>query len=65
MAGDAVDNVGSIVLKNEGEGGFGIPNNDIEVVPFVIREFHNLCDGGVTRILWIGNPIFNDCIPTS
>jgi hypothetical protein len=36
MAGDTVDNVRSVVLENEGEGGFGIPDNDIEVAPFVI-----------------------------
>ena len=36
MPGDAVDDVRSIVLENKGEGGFGIPDNDIEVAPFVI-----------------------------
>ena len=39
MAGDTVDNVRSVVLENEGEGGFGIPDNDIEVAPFVIFSF--------------------------
>ena len=65
MPGDAVDDVRSIVLENEGEGGFGIPDNDIEIAPFVIREFHNLCNGGIIRILWIGDLISNNCIPAS
>ena len=51
MPHDAVEDMRSIVLENKDEGGFGIPDNDIEVAPFVIREFHNLSDGGVTRII--------------
>ena len=65
MPGDAVDDVRSIVLENKGEGGFGIPDNDIEIAPLVIRKFHNLCDGGVTGILWISDLISNNCIPAS
>ena len=29
MASDTVDNVRSVVLENEGEGGFGIPDNRV------------------------------------
>ena len=65
MPSDAVDDVRSIVLENEGEGRFGIPDNDIEIVPFLIEEFHYLCDGGVTGILWIADLISNNCIPAS
>ena len=63
MVGDAVYDVGSIVLEYKGEGRFCAADDDIEVEPFRARKCHNKCNGSGTRILWIGGCIYHNCIP--
>ena len=44
MSSDAVDDVGSIILKYGGEGRLRVCDDNVKVVPFMIGEFHNFCE---------------------